>query len=484
MPTGGNSRYLKDIEQTDVLWRLAKILRRVVAPSGQTKRKGRRSSRTSGSQRQHHKLHKTVTRGPWLVKQEIGLGRLGIIVCLLVALIWLGWCIIGQTAALSLITSDPKAALDWGADEPAALTLLAQQEVSKPAGDLDIARGWAQRALRVDPLDSRALTLLGLIAERSGDEKSAEALIRIGASRTWRDRQAHIWLLNRDFRHGDFSQALPHADAIMRADWRAKLELFPVLAAFTVEPKALQALIGSLVTEPPWRNWFLSQLSARLANQSRLSQLFDALNETQAPPSKGELRPYLDRLIRDGDFEQAYAAWQRTLPSVLAAEIYPFNRDFELPIDGLPFNWNLDTSPGAEIRIVPFNGGARGLLVDFASSNVFFASAKQLMMLPAGDYTFAGKAKSEQLITSRGLWWHIFCAKAGGETLSHSELVSGTMPWTDFAVKFHVPDECRAQWLVLELPARTESERKISGQVWYRDLTIARYGGAPATGAH
>jgi hypothetical protein len=323
--------------------------------------------------------------------------------------------------------------------------------------------------------------LLGLIAERKGDETSAEALIRIGGKRTWRDGEAQAWLLNRSFRRGDFAQALPHADAILRADYRQQTELFPVLAAFTVEPKALQALTGFLATAPPWRTWFLSQLSGRLANQSRLTQLYAALSETQTPPTKEELRPYLDRLIRDGSFEQAHAVWQRTLPAdERAIEIYPFNRDFALPIDELPFNWNLDTVAGAEIRIVPFDGGGekRALLVDFAGANVSFASAKQLMVLPAGDYTFTGQVRTEELTTSRGLWWRIFCARDPAETLAHSELVSGTMPWTYFAVKFHVAEDCRGQWLELELPARVESERKIAGQVWYRDLQIMAKGGA------
>lgn len=481
MSTGRHSRHLKSAQETDVLVRLAKILRRVVVPSGQTKSKGRQSYRRSGSQRQRHIRSESVSRGPWLVKQEIGLGRLGIIVCLLVGVLWIGWRIIAQTAALSLIESDPRGALDWETTA-AALTLLAQQEVSKPEGNLDIARGWAERALRSDPLDSRALTLLGLIAERKGDEKSAEALIRIAARRTWRDREAHAWLLNRYFRRGDFSQAVPHADALMRAaGYTQLLELFPVLAAFTVEPKALQALTGLLATAPPWRSWFLSQLSARLANQSRLDQLYDALSETQTPPTKEELRPYLDRLIRDANFERAYDIWHRTLSSEQrASETYPFNRDFELPTDNLPFNWNLDTVPGAEIRIVTFNGETRALLVDFAGTSVDFASAKQLMVLPAGDYRFTGKVKTEELITSRGLWWRIFCAKDPSETVAHSELVSGTMPWTDFAVKFHVPEDCRAQWLQLELPARVDSERKIAGQAWYRDLRIVAKGGAPS----
>ena len=43
-----------------------------------------------------------VGRRAWLVKQEISFWRLGIVVCVLFALIWVGWRIFAQTAALKL----------------------------------------------------------------------------------------------------------------------------------------------------------------------------------------------------------------------------------------------------------------------------------------------------------------------------------------------------------------------------------------------
>ena len=52
-------------------------------------------------------------------------------------------------------------------------------------------------------------------------------------------------------------------------------------------------------------------------------------------------------------------------------------------------------------------------------------------------------------------------------------IISGTMPWTDFAVKFQVPADCRALWLQLELPARIDTESQIEGQVWYQHLRVA-----------
>ena len=114
-----------------------------------------------------------------------------------------------------------------------------------------------------------------------------------------------------------------------------------------------------------------------------------------------------------------------------------------------------------------------------------FANVKQLMLLPAGDYSFSGRVKTAELRTVRGLWWRIFCANGPANTLANTELVFGTMPWTDFTVKFQVPaTDCGAQWLQLELPARIEPELRIEGQVWYQDLRITPVSGAAAAPLH
>jgi tetratricopeptide (TPR) repeat protein len=409
---------------------------------------------------------------------------LGIVVCVLLVLLWVGWRVVAQTAAVSLAQSQPDAALGFVADHPGALNRLAQQELAEPDGNLDSAREWAQRALRASPLNARALTLLGLIAERKGDQKNAYALMRIAAARTWRDRATDAWLLNREAGRGDYARALPYADAMLRVESFYQPELFPVLASFTVDPRAFAALTTFLATAPPWRSWFLSELSAHLANRTRLIDLYAALNDSENPPTKAELRPYLIRLIKDENFELAYQTWQTTLPQQQRMdETRPFNRDFEFPVDGLPFNWTLETVRGADIRFLSsIDGGKkRALLVEFSGARVRFANVKQLMLLPPGDYSFSGRVKTAELRTSRGLWWRIFCANASANTLANTELVSGTMPWTDFTAKFQVPaTDCGAQWLQLELPARIEPELRIEGQVWYQDLRITPSSGTAA----
>jgi hypothetical protein len=483
-----DSRHHRRGQQADILDQLTRILRRLADfASGRHHRRpkaGHHRRKISASQRRSYQRRKTADRRTWLVKQEISAWRLGIVVCVFLVFLWVGWRIVAQTAALSLARSDPDAALGFVADQPMALIQRAQQELAKPDGNLDSTREWAQRALRASPLNSRALAFLGLIAERKGDQKSADALMRIAAARTWRDRTIDPWLLNREAGRGDYASALPYADAMLRMDEEFQLQLFPVLASFTVDPRAFEALTAFLATAPPWRSWFLSVLSAHLANKTRLVQLYAALNESENPPTRNELRPYLMRLIQDENFELAYQAWHATVaPAQRADEAHPFNRDFEFPVDGLPFNWSMEAVPGADIRIVSSSDGSkkRSLFVEFSGARVRFANVKQLMLLPTGDYSLSGKVKTAELRTVRGLWWRIFCANASTSTLANTELVSGTMAWTDFTVKFQVPTtDCGAQWLQLELPARIDPELRIEGQVWYQDLRITPSSGTAA----
>jgi hypothetical protein len=478
-----DSRHHRRGQQADILDRLTRILRRLAdIASGRHHRsvKARRHRYRTSSRVRSYAQRETGVRRAWLVKREISALRLGIVVSVLLAFLWVGWRIVAQTAALSLAQSNPEAALNFVADQPVALARRAQQELAEPDGNLDSAREWARDALRATPLNVHALSLLGLIAEREGDHKKAEALMRTAGAQTWRDQTADEWLLNNEAHRGDYAHALLYADALMRISYNFQPELFPVLASFTVDPRAFEALTAFLATAPPWRSWFLSELSARLANKTRVVQLYAALNDSENPPTKNELRPYLMRLIQDENFGLAYRTWHATLPPPQRAdETHPFNRDFEFLVDGLPFNWSLEAVPGADVQVVSSvdGGKKRALLVEFAGARVRFANVKQLMLLPAGDYSFSGQVKTAELRTVRGLWWRIFCANAPANTLANTELVSGTMPWTDFTVKFQVPaTDCGAQWLQLELPARIEPEQRIEGQVWYQDLRVT---GAP-----
>ena len=402
--------------------------------------------------------------------------RIVLVGLVIIGLMGVGWRIIADTAAYNTASSDPETALGWMDSEAAALGELAYREVTKAQGDMNMARHLAERALRSNPLDARALSVLGLIAEREGDEARAEELMRLSGARTWRDTTTQGWLLKRDIQRGDFDQALSHVDALLRTNPAVLEQSVPLLVAFTLDQRTLNALSRLLAANPPWRAGALAQLSAHVSDGARLVQLYAALKVGQHPPAATELKPYLDRLIRDGRLADAYQSWRESLPPQQRnKEALLYNGDFAAPIDGLPFNWLLTPAQGMNIQIVGSPGKESGRAVQllFSGARVGPMTVAQLMLLPPGEYRFTGNVRAQELRTERGLEWQISCGDAASNILARSDRVAATSPWARFAVAFTVPQrDCGSQWLRLEIPSRTASERQIEGQIWYDSLQV------------
>lgn len=408
-------------------------------------------------------------------KSKRSVARLGLFCCVVLLCIWSSWRIIADTAAHNLAVSAPETALRWRANDSIALNELAQRELLDPAGDLDAGQNWARRALYARPVDDRALFLLGLIATRKGDSQRTDVLMTNAGARTWRNPGAQFWLFGRKIQQHEYAQALTHADAALRVDPEVQKLIYPTLAAFIKAAPAFPVLVDFLATVPPWRTAFLGDLSSTLSDQAQLDKLYASLGKSSHPPTKDELRPYLARLIQGKHFQDAYRIWFDSLSaSERVNQSRPYNADFALPADSLPFNWTLVPVPGADIQVVALSESKdRALRIQFSGARVQFANVRQMLVLPPGSYRLTGSVKSDELHTSRGLWWHIFCAASPNINLGHTQPISGTVSWRTFTASFEVPASgCEAQWLQLELPARIASEGQIEGQVWYRSLRI------------
>jgi hypothetical protein len=446
---------------------------------------GRRRSRST-----HHRSHHGRDRasqaasGPWLLWQEVSVRRLVIAGGLACLVGWFGWSIVADSIAARLADTAPDTALWLSEQETTALDQLAQQALTRDV-DLDAAANFARRALHANPLDVRALFYLGFVAEQKGDKARADKLAQLAGARSWRDLPTQLWLFQRAIRRRDFATALAHFDALYRVNFLNGAmigRLFPVLADFTLDPKAFAAMRDALATAPEWRPWYLHNLSLRLANIDRLGQLYESLDKSAKPPTRDEIRPFLKRLIDAGRYQEAHDRWRHLLLAPQRAKLpLLYDGDFERPPHRLFFDWSLTTVLGADPRIVPLAGNTdHALRIQFSGARVGAPSlASQLLMLPAGSYRLSGSVKADDLETARGLRWRIVCAE-GKPTLAQTELVKGTLPWTGFAAAFTVPAAgCKAQWLQLQLFARIPPETAIEGQVWYRALRIDRIEGAP-----
>ena len=382
--------------------------------------------------------------------------------------------IVADTAGHNLAISDPEGGLLVAPWEPVALDELAERQLTNSSGELSSVEDLARRALRSDPLDSRALSLLGLVAERKGDLARAEALMSLAAARSWRNPAPHVWLFAQAIRRGKFEEALAQADGLLRVYPNYVETIFPVLTLFGMDPEALAALEGALATNPPWRRSFLVSAVVNGVNDRLMTQLYQSLIHSRQPPTADEMKPYLDRLILAGRFEEAYQDWRATRPSAETPVRYPYNGNFEDPLDGLPFNWVFDSISGAEIQITeaPDRGNSRALRIQFSGARAKLGRVGQLLMLAPGSYDLELAVKSSSLRTERGPVWQISCAESR-VLLAETKPVTGTTPWTDLKIRFSVPSSgCNAQWLQLIVPARTASESEIEGEVWFQSFRV------------
>ena len=421
--------------------------------------------------------------GSRLVRQKVGLAQAAGVALLAIALVWIGWRIVADTAAQALAVDAPQRAIAWSADEAAALDQLARNELARPAPDLDAIKRWAERSLRANPLDDQALFFLGFVAARNNDNARADALAKLVGARSWRTFPTQLWLFERAFRRGDFAEALPHADALLRTNYldaEFTGAMFPALAAFTREGAAFAALSEFLASDPPWRSWYLRNLAGNLVDRSRVIALYAALSASKHPPSAEELAPYVQRLVRDGEYAAARQVWRASLPAAQRNEdALLYNGDFSRPLGGLPFNWTVVALPGADASIVADDDG-HALRVQFSGARVPGWNVSELLLLPPGRYRLSGRVKAQDLRAIRGLWWRLACTDKPQESLTQTELIAADRPWTGFAADFSVPAQgCAAQWLRLEIPARVGSETQLEGQVWYRDLRIGPLAAEP-----
>jgi hypothetical protein len=382
--------------------------------------------------------------------------------------------IVADTAGHNLAISDPEGALLIAPWEPVALDELAERQLTNGSGEPSSAEDLARRALVSDPFDSRALSFLGLGAERKGDLARAEALMSLAAARSWRNPAPHVWLFAQAIRRGKFEEALAQADGVLRVYPQYEETIFPVLTVFGTDPGALAALEGALAANPPWRRSFLASSIVNGANDRLMTQLYQSLIHSRQPPTADEMKPYLDRLILVGRFEVAYQDWRATSSPAETAGRYPYNGNFEAPLDGLPFNWVFDSISGAEIQITeaPDRGNSRALRIQFSGARAKLGRVGQLLMLAPGSYDLELAVKSSSLRTERGPVWQISCAESR-VLLAETKPVTGTTPWTDLKIRFSVPSSgCNAQWLQLIIPARTASESEIEGEVWFQSFRI------------
>ncbi len=350
---------------------------------------------------------------------------------------------------------------------------------SNSSVDLPRVRAWAVSALMNDPLNARALRILGQVSTATGNDADAIKFMTTAARLSLHDSIAVYWMMHRSAEANNYQAAISYANALMRTNPEFAQYVMPLLGHYA-EQKASSGLIkAALESDPPWRDIFFSYLTDEISDARTPLNLFVALRASSSPPTAKEVDNYLAILIAHKFYNLAYFTWLQFLPpEELRTAGFLFNGNFAIVPGGSPFDWAITQGSGVTVDIVPTPDTSDGhaLSVNFLYGRVEYQSVSELVALAPGTYQFEGQYKGK-LVGPRGLKWRAICADEAQTRIGESPMISdsGNSSWKQVDFTFTVPSAgCPAQYIRLDLDARMPSEKLVTGSMLFNELHIAR----------
>ena len=251
----------------------------------------------------------------------------------------------------------------------------------------------------------------------------------------------------------------------------------PVLARISEAKGGLEPLAEMLASDPPWRRLFFASFLNGVTDARTPMNLLLLLQSRGVSPTGEELQFYLKFLMRIKLYEVAYYTWSQFLPpDALATMGLLFNGKFDQPLSGAPFDWNIVPMEGARIDVVSQDEHSerKALALEFIGSSVGDGGVEQIVTLVPGPYRFRGLTHGT-VRARRGLRVRVSCLDgAYGSFIGESALIASPMAaWSEFTFDFAVPTQnCRAQKVSVMLDARTDSEKLVTGAVYFSDFAI------------
>jgi hypothetical protein len=390
-----------------------------------------------------------------------------------------------QLVALISVGDEQSKPEDVNPPETAANTLSRLPAVKGSAGGIEpvgerealrkTIRDLAARAIANDPLNASAYRLL---AEVTSGSDRVRLLMQQSLKRSRREAIAAFWLLNDSIYRKDFREALDYADILLRTRPALTTYVMGYLSLVAETPEARDLLVKKLESAPVWRRDFFEMLPFTSKNADTPLLITTALRESGKPVTQKEIAPYLEALVRNGQPDLAYNAWLQFLPSSQLENLGLLtNANFQSKPSGLPFDWQFAAGVNAISEIVSLEESKEHVLhIAFQDGRIKFPEVRQVLFLSPGRYRLSGKLHGA-VAGKRGLRWQIHCTTGAKRILAETDMLLGeSEQWRIFNLEAQVPapNDCRGQTLRLFHDSRSASEELLSGEVWFKDLSLER----------
>lgn len=333
---------------------------------------------------------------------------------------------------------------------------LEQYIVKAEPEQLVAAASLAERALAREPGNVAAARSLGLVASVRGKAEQADRFFAYTETLSRRDQPTEQWLIERNVSRGDITGALAHYDRSMRVSQSSRQVLMPVLARAADDPSIARPLAKIVAGRP---NWWPDFMTALLRDGQSTSSLVTVASALKLNSGKTDDRWWLggilDRLVDKQAYGPAFTLYRLATTDRTQAALRVRNPLLDRAGTG-PFEWAITADPDL--------AGVYQRRPDSAQMALFLTStgtggtiARQLLMLPAGNYRLAGiggdvigEAATHPIVS-------LSCAKGMGQEAGLAEIVLPKLPSQGgrFSQGVVVPTQgCTAQWLTVSLKAR------------------------------
>lgn len=389
--------------------------------------------------------------------------------------------VMGLDAGVSQsLQSGSPAALGWRSNDSRALAIEADRRLmsARTPSDFAATADLSRRVLMQSPLQVSALRDLAVVAVNDGRIDVADRLFGMVVQHDLHDPPSLVWRLDRSLRSRQFPAAFATADILLRQSPDRLASLYPSLSAAAQLRGGDAALAGRLGADPPWRADFLSMFAAKATDPAVVFSVLNQLQDTARKPTPAEEEDYLNRRVREGEFDQAYLDWLQFLPKPALRHVDNiYDGDFLGAPGPTPFNWLLtsDTGGSADMGPAPTADYHRALHIayDGVSSAEF---ATELLALAPGDWHLSGVVWTRDG-EDAPLTWRMSCADGGEHgVVKMAKRLTGS-GWRSFSLDFTAAQSaCTGQWLRL-VAVPGDHEHRVD--VWYANLTLKRRAEGP-----
>jgi len=402
----------------------------------------------------------------------------GLILLGLAAMLLVWRIVVTNMAELHLQGEEKDAAtrtLGW--DKTNAQALFSEG-VRVATTDPALAITYLAAAVRGNPTDGPTYAAIARLKEQAGELAEAEQAMQAAAQMAPRRVDVQLEAARFWFRRGDIARAMKHMDVVLTFGGSLREQIFPDLLKLAEDPATREIAHARLLKQRiTWWPQFFNHAAAKATSVETLRALFQMQADGPNAVTTEGLRAYLQRLQRENLWIESYLVWLNNLrKDQLNAIGNLFNGGFEEEISNLGFDWIVTPASQVVVDTASTYGatGHKALRVVFRGPRIQFQHVHQYLMLDPGAYSLHGRVRPDNLETSEGIQWSIYCV-GNAKALAHSERFTGTDHWQHFTAQLQIPaQDCAVQMLRLELAGRSALDYEAKGAIWFDDLSIAR----------